>query len=172
MWSSKKLSLTALLFLSLVPIGACGFQPLYANKSGGAGAADLATIRVKVIADRLGQQLRNQLIDVLTPRGAPDRPLYSLQVRLRESTQRLAVRKNSFATRANYKLSARFILRDSTTGKSLFEGREAVISSYNISRSDYTTLVGAKDARVRATRALGEDIRTRLGVFFRQRAPQ
>jgi len=151
-------------------LGACGFQPLHAGKGGGAGAADLSTVQVKVIPNRLGQQLRNQLIDVLTPRGVPDRPLYYLDVGLRESTQRLAVQKSAFATRANYRLSADFSLLDVVSGKSVFAGHEEVVSSYNISRSDYATLVGARDARIRATRALGEDIRTRLGVFFKQRA--
>lgn len=163
---SRTISLAVTVAVLAATLSACGFRPLHGGKNGGPGGADLATIEIRVISNRVGQQLRNQLLDALTPRGKPLRPKHYLRVVLSESTQRLAVQKNSFATRANYRLTANFQLFDAANGEVVFNGREQTISSYNISRSDYTTLIGEKDAKIRATRALAEDIRTRLGVYF------
>ena len=166
MLSSRAITLALTLAVLSVLLGGCGFKPLHGRKNGGPGGGDLAAVQVRVIADRVGQQLRNQLLDMLNPRGRPSRPKHYLEVSLSETIERLAVQKNSFATRANYHLTADFRLIDSANSEVLFIGRERAISSYNISQSDYATLIGEKDAKIRATRALAEDIRTRLGVYF------
>ncbi len=166
MSSSRAITLALALAVLSALLGGCGFKPLHGQKNGGPGGGDLAAVQVRVIADRVGQQLRNQLLDMLNPRGRPSRPRHYLEVGLSETTERLAVQKNSFATRANYHLTADFRLVDAASGEVLFTGRERAISSYNISQSDYATLIGEKDAKVRATRTLAEDIRARLGIYF------
>lgn len=156
-----------LLAAALAVLGACGFEPLHARRAGQtAAASELATIRVDPIRDRLGQQLRNHLLDILTPRGRPAVPRYILSVSLAESTAELAIRKNAFATRVNYGLTASYQLMDAETEKSVFTGGGRVVGSYNISQSEYATLIATKDARAKAVREMSENIRTDLGVFF------
>ena len=57
----------------------CGFQPLHSRNAGGS-AARLAEIRIMPIADRIGQQLHNLLLDKLTPMGPPAVARYVLRV--------------------------------------------------------------------------------------------
>ena len=171
MWWYKAAALAAALAATMAVLGACGFEPLHARRAGQpAAASELATIRVGPIRDRLGQQLRNHLFDILTPRGRPTVPRYILSVRLTESNQELAVRKNAFATRVNYWLTASYQLMDAETKRSVFSGGGRVVGSYNISQSEYATLIAAKDARAKAVREMSENIRTDLGVFFLDQA--
>ena len=64
MWWSRALLLFAV--LALGPTG-CGFRPMYGVPSGPASSVDanLAAIRVGPIKDRIGQQLRNALVQRL-----------------------------------------------------------------------------------------------------------
>ena len=66
---------------ALISLAACGFRPLHAP---GAGAEPevLAGIEIAHIPDRLGQVVRNHLLDRLTPRGAPAAATYRLAVSL------------------------------------------------------------------------------------------
>ncbi|MDH5748498.1 MAG: LPS assembly lipoprotein LptE [Rhodospirillales bacterium] len=147
---------------------ACGFQPLYGTSDTGGGRDALAHTQIKPIADRSGQQLRNHLLDLMTPRGQSPTPLYTLAVSLSESTNHIAVRKTALATRANFNLTASFILTDTATGRVLYGDKTQVLSGYNILISDFATLQSVKDARARALREAAEQIRVRLGVFFDQ----
>ncbi len=166
MWLSRSL----LLMTALLLLGACGFQPLHAKRGGRAATTDLATIHVNRIPDRAGQQLRNHLLDILTPRGSPRQPRYYLSVVLTESIQEFAIRKNAFATRANFQLSARYQLIDVITKRNLFAAGSRVVSGYNISQSEFSTLIAERDARAKALREISQDIRARLGVYFLDRA--
>ena len=159
----------AALFVVLL-LGACGFRSLYGTDATGDAPGELATIKVSPIADRLGQQLRNNLLDLLNPRGRPANPRYLLTVGLDQSTQRLAIEKDAFATRANLRLLANFSLQDPDSREIVLSGKSLVVSSYNILDSEFATLMAEKDAKARAIREIAYDVRTRLAAFFvRQR---
>ena len=153
------------LFVVLL-LGACGFRSLYGTDATRDAPGELATIKVKPIAVRLGQQLHNNLLDLLNPRGRPANPRYLLTVRLYQSTQRLAIEKDAFATRANLRLRANFSLEDPDSRETMLTGRILVVSSYNILDSEFATLMAEKDAKARAAREIAHDIRTRLAAFF------
>ena len=160
------------LFRTFAPIfvvlllGACGFRSLYGTDATRDPPGDLATIEVNPIADRLGQRLRNNLLDLLNPRGRPANPRYFLTVQLDQSTQRLAIEKDAFATRANLRLLANFSLHDQDSREIVLSGKSLMVSSYNILDSEFATLMAEKDAKARAARELAHDIRTRLAAFF------
>ena len=153
-------------FLVLLLLGACGFRSLYGTDATGDAPGELATIKVNPIADRLGQQLRNNLLDLLNPRGHPANPRYFLTVRLDQSTQRLAIEKDAFATRANLRLLAKFSLQDPDSREIVLSGKSLMVSSYNVLDSEFATLMAEKDAKARAAREIAHDIRTRLAAFF------
>jgi len=145
-------------------LAGCGFRPLYGD--GAAGSADqLARIRVEPIQDRVGQKLYSMLLDRLTPRGAPDHPAYTLQVRLNEGTQDLAIRKDESATRSNLVISATYTLAatDSRNPQRLV-GSATSINSFNRLTSEFATLAAQDDARERALRTLADEIRTRIAA--------
>ena len=150
----------------------CGFRPLQGQYSGADISADLASIQIKPIADRTGQRLRNQLMEMFAPFGRMPEARYILEVQLSEGVSHLAVQKSSFATRANLYMSASFSLKESGTHKVLFTGSSKIVSSYNILSSEFGTFMAENDSRISASRKLGEEIGTRLSVFFTQQSKE
>lgn len=165
MWWFKTLSLLA----SAVVLAACGFRPLYGGQEGSEASAELASVKVLPIADRVGQQLHNQLLDLINPRGRPRQPRYTLKILVNEGIEHLAVKKSELSTRANLRLSASYSLQSAGDTTPLMQGSSVVVSSYNILKADFATLIAEKDARARAAREMAQDIRARLAVYFLQR---
>jgi LPS-assembly lipoprotein len=129
-------------------------------------AQGLATIRIAPIADRIGHQLHNLLLDKLTPLGPPAAPRYLLRVTLSESLQNLAVRKDDVTTRANLVMNARFILVRVQDGASLLSNSATSANSYNILSQEFATLSAENDAHARAVRELSDQIRTRIAIYL------
>ena len=157
------------LCLAAAGLGACGFQPLYGQRTDSASPQELALVRIDTIANREGQKLHNFLRDRLNPLGSPPEPFYRLQVKLSTSTRHLAFRKDETATRANLIFSANFVLLDIRTGRVLFRGRSRSANSYNILESEFATIASLNDATTRAARDLSDEISARLAIFFSRR---
>ena len=157
-------------------LAGCGFQPLHgvgnvaANGTAGVSvASDMAYVQVQPIADRVGQSVRNQLLDLLHPRGMSDRPVFRLVVTLKESRDGLAIQQDDSTTRYNLRLAARFRLTDTRNGAELLEGTTRAIAAYNVVRSDYANLISERDARKRAAHSVAERIQSRVAVYFSRR---
>lgn len=167
----RRMGRTGVALLALVA-GACGFQPLYGTKDEVPMSDELALVDIAPIKDRIGQELRSRLLDALTPKGAPDKPRYSLSVLLTETIEQTAVQKTAFATRANMTVTANFTLTDLRAPKvkdrRQFGGSAQVVSSYNILNSTFATLAAENEARSRAVTEIAEDIRVRLAIWLRQ----
>lgn len=166
-------TLTASVLVLLLALGACGFQPVYGKRSGETGrqsavTADLASIAVSPIADRAGQLLRNSLLDKLTPRGTPGQARYRLDVSLAESRSDLVILKDSTSTFVKVRFAANFVLVDLETGQPVHRGQSESTTTFNRVDSDFATLSAEKDARRRAADEISEDIRLRLGLYFRR----
>lgn len=166
------MSARAVALALLLGLSACGFRPLYGEQDrGGAGTApQLQEILVNPIADRLGQILRNDLVDRLSPTGAPDRPRYRLSVAIAAGEEGLAITKDESITRFNLRISATYVLYDAQSNAEVTRGISRTIAAYNVVQSQFATLAAEKDAENRAARELSEDIRTRLAVFFTREA--
>ena len=155
--------------LLLLLVGGCGFRPLYGPQPDDQPltAERLSTVSVALIPDRTGQLVRNALLDRLNINGQPDKPVFTLDVRVDESIVNLAIQRDSTATRANLVLQARFSLVESATGESVFGGNVQSVASYNISLSqDFATLSAETDARRRGARDLAEEITARVSIFL------
>lgn len=184
-WISTAAHLAVVVLLS-GSLGACGFRPLYSQQQDVASFAEksLAQIEIKQIKDRIGQQLRNNLLARLQPKGEPAEPRYSLSITLNESVANLGVKKSAVVTRGNLRVTAtytllRLRLDEEAGGKnkdeednSLTTGTVISTSSYDIPQAQYTALAAAKDARARAVKELADDIRTRLAVYMQQNADE
>ncbi len=152
----------------LIGLGACGFRPLYSERHNAGVTAELAAIRIELIADRTGQKLHNFLLDRLNPKGPAARPRYRLKIKVLTRRRELGIRKDETATRANLTLTANYRLRDWRTGRSLYQGTSSSTNSYNILESDFSTLAALNDVTTRAARELSQKIKTRLSIFFSQ----
>lgn len=160
---SRAFALAAALLLA-----GCGFTPVYGERGELPRGAQtqLANVQVTPIEERVGQMLRNVLLDQMNPGGMPAKPLYRLSVNLVERTQELSVQKTQFATRANLDLQATYVLTRAADGKRVYSGNSTMTASYDIVDQPYATLAAEADARARAVRELGEDITQRVAAYF------
>ncbi len=154
--------------LALAHLAGCGFRPMYGEGNREALAA-LAAIKVEPIQDRIGQILRNNLLDRLTPFGEPARPLYRLNVEISESQRGLAIEEDDETTRFNLRISASFKLFDASTGAAIYNGSTRAVGSYNAVQSDFATLFSEQDTARRAVDVVSDEIRTQLAAFFSRR---
>ena len=160
------------LALWVVLLSACGFRPLYAPTADDESpVADLAAVAVERIDDRPGQELRNQLVDLLNP-GRLQVPMrYRLDIRLEEELNELAVERSGFATRANLRVEASYALYAAGGTTPLVRNQSRVVSSYNIGDARFSTLTADEAARSRALRQIAYDIRARLATYFAAAPP-
>ncbi|MEQ8370617.1 MAG: LPS assembly lipoprotein LptE [Alphaproteobacteria bacterium] len=147
-------------------LAACGFQPLYGARGGVPVAQQMATIKISVIGDRAGQQLRNFLLDRINPRGEPPRPLYRLDVSFGVTEQALAIRKDETTTRSNLLLAARFRLYGSQGAEPLFEDTVSIAVSYDEVESEFASRAAALQALETGSQDVADEITTRLAAFF------
>lgn len=153
----------------LTGLTACGFRPLYGPQGGyDRSIAELASVRVLPIPDRVGQILHNNLRDRLTPRGAPRDPRYRLGVSIVKQKEGLAFEKDESVTRINLTLRATYQLSEIGTGSVVATGSTRAVAAFNVVQSEFANISAEADAERRAARAAGEDIWIRLGVYFSQ----
>src|SRR3546814_7360197 len=124
-----RFGMAALALAACLPLLAgCGFQPLYARPDAPSSVtADLAHIKVLTIGNRIGQKLRNHLLEDLDPDGSEEPPLYTLGVGLTISKQELGLRITEEATRAKLTVAANFALNDIRTGEVPYSDRKSVV---------------------------------------------
>ena len=166
MWSSRTaLAGAALALLALLP--GCGFQPLYGDRGTTAGAADkLEQVAISNMPDRQGQILRNLLIDRFHQDGRAAGTPYRLDAQVIASEQKLALRKDASAERAQLVLSVPFRLIDNATGRTLFEGRSRSFIPYNVLEERYAGLTTLDNAYTRGLTEISDDITARVAMYL------
>ncbi len=153
------------LILALLMLGACGFEPLYGTRGGDGPGIRAAAIEIAPIKDRIGHVVRNHLIDSLTPDGQPAQPDYRLRIKITQTTAPLMIQLNDSVNRFNLTLRATFSLSD-RTGAVVYRGAAKAIGSYNVVDSKFATLAAEQDAAREAARALSDEIRALILVYF------
>lgn len=162
--------LNTLIILSGLALSGCGFQPLYAPTT---QANDkLAQIKIKQIPDRMGQVLRNHLLDILTPYGEPKNPEYILNVTVTEQRADLALRKDATAKRAQLQYTADVALIHAISREVIVSDRLDLMSGFSIgSHADFSSipaLVSEEKTRLRAMEILAQDIKSLLASYLAQ----
>lgn len=168
-WSRRSLLLAS--GGALASLAGCGFRPLYRQGSTADAVPQFAQIAIAQPEDRVSQQLRNFLLDMLTPRGTPDRPRYLLEYRVSESIGSVFVTRSEEITRNNLQITVTCNLRDYQSGVAVYSVSTSSQASYNLTVADYANLVSEKNARERALRDSAEQIRLRLGNYFDRQKP-
>ena len=166
MWWSR--ALVCLMVLALGPAG-CGFQPIYAKPrtaESSAMATQLASVRVKGIDDRLGQQVRNSLVESLSPRGEPARPDYILSVRLSQSSGGFASSKDGNATIERMSVTATYDLSEAVSGRAVYSGQASSFTSFRYIGPRYASTAAERDSEVSAASEIATSIRAALSAFF------
>lgn len=172
MWCSERrrtgVTARAALFAAAVLLSACGFEPMYGAPRGTPNAAvqGMAETRIALIADRAGQELRNNLLDRMTPLGQPAKPRYELQVNLGERLDRLGIARDDTTTYGRLTINASFTLREIESGRVVHTGQSRWSNGFTMVTSHFANLTSEQAARTRGLQEVGEDIRQQLGLYF------
>lgn len=173
-YSKKNIALVAVM-LSLLT--GCGFEPLYVEKKSSSewyydsefdtGIMDeMAKVKVELIQDRIGQLIRNDLLDKLTPKGQPKHPKYFLEVtNIRKQEIDQALRNDITATRKKVIYRVTYKLR-TAEHKALINGNSVAYLGYDILRDPYSTTFAQKKIEKNAAKIIANDISLRLGAYF------
>jgi LPS-assembly lipoprotein len=151
-------------------LSACGFHPLYGTAGGNAGVGmTLANVFVEPIPERVGYELRNELLDLFNGTGEANDAAYRLKLSINEMEEAVVLQTNTAITRYNYTLSAHYELipRGGTTA--VKSGDVTALSAYNVAAAPflYATVTAERDAKNRAANDIAERIRTQIAVYLR-----
>ncbi|MBL8645225.1 MAG: hypothetical protein JNK21_14935, partial [Rhodospirillaceae bacterium] len=92
---------------------------------------------------------------------------YDLDIALNKQIVELGVRPDSTTSRANMIMTATFAVYEA--GTRLYGDTSQAIVSYNILDDQFATVASQAAAEDRALRQLGDDIKTRVAVYFDRR---
>jgi len=155
-----------LAFILVFLLAACGFKPLYeAGGSSAAMQAKLSAIEVAPIPDRLGQIMRNRLLDRLNVTASRE---YRLDIVLMQATEGYGVRPDAATTQEQLTVRAQVKLVSLVDETVLFEEEMRVRTSYDIVLSDFATVTQREDSARRLVLELAERIHRRLALQFSQ----
>ena len=169
----------ALVVLALVAAG-CGFHPLYAVPGAPKGSmrTTLGSIYVEPVPERLGYELRNEVIDLLDAERDVHAAAYRLRLNVSTKTEAIGVQSQqapggvtqTAITRYNDTLTVDYELVDVRNNNVVAHGTETGLSSYNVLGSPYATLSVQQDADRHAAQDIADRIRIDLAVHFAQAA--
>jgi LPS-assembly lipoprotein len=160
----------ALAALCLLPLAACGFRPLYAERSPLGYDPTLAAIEVRPAADRIGQILTASLREQLNPRGANLRPRYVLTVALAVARSDLGIRRDNTSSRGELSFAVSLKLNPAGGGDVLFQDSIRTVTAFNLPDDAYAATVAEENAREEAANELGREIAERVAVFMRRQS--
>lgn len=147
-------------------LAACGFKPLYeAGGSSEVMQAQLASVEVGPIADRLGQVMRNRLVSRL---NAGARPKYRLDVVLNQSSETFGVRPDTATTQEQLTIIASVRLVNLDQDEIVIEDDLRARTSFDVVLSDFATVSQREDSAQRLVLDLAERIHRRLALHFAQ----
>lgn len=172
--SSSKRNKTSPIALALclafgMALSACQVRPLYSTNSetGTNLSAELAAIEISPAADRVEQELRNNLIFAFTGGGQPDTPRYKLLIDLKNESSNFSIEKGTGLSSsekviltATYKLTSNDEKTVLTTGSSIFTAHYSKVTQR------YANERALLDAENRAAKLVADDIHLRLSAFF------
>ncbi len=146
-----------MLIVSLAVLAAsCGFQPLY-GQGAAIGAVDVARIDGKA-----GHVLKTELDRMLSAERGAGAPM-RLDIALSEEVNRLGIRLDESATRAELRLNARYTLTPADGGEPL-RGLVTQAVNYEIPTAAFGEISAQDDARERAAESLAQRLRTELAL--------
>jgi LPS-assembly lipoprotein len=162
-------NLTVLTF-ALLTLSACGFTPMYAENSAGEGVPeDFASISIAPIQDRIGQVVRNHLLDRINPYGQPAVPQYVLRVSLQESVEGFGFRSDEAVTRESFTLTAVYQLVEQSSGDVVLQDELRAVQAYDVVQSDFANFSTQQDAEARTAQQVADLLTARLGLYFKSK---
>lgn len=159
-------------------LSSCGFEPLYVEKTSGNHlwyynnkfdtniVQEMAQIKIEGATDRIGQLVKNELMDTLNPYGTPKNAKYFLKLEpVNSRVTEQALRNDITATREKIKYTLAYSLWDRESGQ-LVNGQTFIFLSYDLLDNPYSTTIDKKKVEKDGAKILANDISIRIGAYF------
>lgn len=143
----KKMFKKICLFLFLA---SCGFRPMYKQtpyNDLSKKTSEISIPPVQVFDGQYGVELRNNLLNKLTPFGKPENPVYILDISL--SAPKIAdytIKTNGIASSRIVRMSAKYTFKKKGDAKVLFTKTATATSPYNLLNNQFSTEMLKNDA--------------------------
>lgn len=160
-----KRALAALALALALPLGGCGFTPLYAQPG---VASSLPAIEVIAPQGRVGELMREELNDALGRNLATD-PAYRLDLWYRADRLGRGLRVDNVVSRYELVLQVEYRLYDRATNRELRRRRVTSEVTYNNVDDPYAAIAGQQDAEARAAADAARRIHLDLASWFATR---
>lgn len=143
--------------LSSLALAGCGFEPVYGT--GGAGR----DLRGSILVDEPGDRRSFTFVEHLERRlGRADAPRYALSYDLSVTEEGLAISGSNNITRYNVLGTAKFQVKDQSSGSVIYDDSVNAFTSYSASEQPVATLSAERDAEERLMVVLGDKITAKL----------
>lgn len=127
---------------------------------------EMSQIKIEGATDRIGQLVRNELLDNLTPHGVPQQAKYFLKLEPIDSRRtEQALRDDITATREKVRYTLQYTLWSRQDGK-LISGKSWIYLSYDLLDNPYSTTMDKKKVEKDGAKILANDVSLRIGAYF------
>ncbi len=155
----------ALIASLTVLLAGCGFQPMYSTSLTGGGPV-IGAVSIAQIDGKAGHVLHTELDRILNAEHASGTPSH-LDITLDERVNRLGIRLDESATRAELRLIANYVWT-SPDGAQQMRGSLDQVVVYQIPRQAFGEIAAQDDARERAAETLAQRFRQELAMRVAQ----
>lgn len=154
------------LVLALFTLASCDFKPIYAKPEAGGGvSAAMRMVRVETNPDRLGQILKSEMEDHLSPTSEKGVKEFVLKAGLNMETIPLLIEPDGTASRYNVILHSPYRLVRLADQKEIAKGEVKRVISYGVSENaDFATAISQQDAIKRGVAELAADYQMRVAA--------
>lgn len=171
MWWPSTIRAAGALGLALL-VSAC-LRPLHGPTASGVPVRDsLAAVEVETVAtgrgqERLGHNLRSEIIFKLDGSGEPRSKTYKLALEAAEAVQVTTVdTQTGQADAAILNATVRYTLTSLDGTKALTTGTARGTATYYRDQQRFASVRAARDAEIRVSKLIAEDIAQRLSAVF------
>ncbi len=151
----------ALAALLLLPLAACGLQPVYGGGPSGVSATLLRSIGVDPIPQRAGFLMHGALTDRLGGSGPAN---YRLRVQLDDEITGFGTRRDDSVVRERRTLRARYQLVDAT-GQVVLDQTAGSDAGVEVVQSEYAVIAAENTALENLVEQVADQIVARLARF-------
>lgn len=152
-----------IILILLFQLSACGFQVIYKDEKGNLSQAhELAAIRIKKDRNRVSQEFKNNLYDILNPDDIKVEPKYFLILNIKKTVSATFITLTGASGRNKVTISADYELQNLENAAVISRGKTTVNDSYDVTANRYGTYVSEDSVQNNLTEVAAQNIRNSL----------
>ncbi len=160
------------LFLFLC-LASCGFKPMYKETPYNDLSKKTSEISIAPVSGFDGQygvELRNSLLNKLTPMGKPENPVYILDITLSEPRiSDYTIKPNGVASSRLVSMSAKYTFKRKGSADVIFNKSVSTSSPYNLLKNQFSTEMLKKNAIKLSIEDLSNQIYFAIITYFTEK---